>query len=98
NIKMKIELTYEEITEQATKTITEFMKQAKSADSRYSADFFYHAAWGVRMFWLDLTAPIRNYSGCKPDLFLAIKKQSEIFEQLVNRESVPALNDEQLRP
>ncbi|EKQ0434754.1 hypothetical protein P4P72_005159 [Escherichia coli] len=50
------------------------------------------------MFWLDLTAPIRNDSGCKPDLFLAIKKQSEIFEQLVNRESVPALNDEQLRP
>ena len=37
---MKIELTYEEITEQATKTITEFMNQAKSADSRYSADFF----------------------------------------------------------
>ncbi|HAX2885963.1 TPA: hypothetical protein JWJ95_004455 [Escherichia coli] len=37
---MKIELTYEEITEQATKTITEFMNQAKSADSRYFADFF----------------------------------------------------------
>ncbi len=37
---MKIELTYDEITEQATKTITEFMEQAKSADSRYSADFF----------------------------------------------------------
>ncbi len=91
---MKIELTYEEITEQATKTITEFMNQAKSADSRYSADFFYHAAWGARMLWLDLTAPI----SCKPDLFLAIKKQSEIFEQLVNRESVPALNNEQLRP
>lgn len=46
---MKIELTYEEITEQATKTITEFMEQAKSADSRFSADFFYHAAWGKKV-------------------------------------------------
>lgn len=37
---MQIEVTYEKITEQVTKTITEFMRQAKSADSRYSADFF----------------------------------------------------------
>lgn len=51
---MKIELTYEEITEQATKTITEFMNQAKSADSRYSADFFItRHGGGARMLWLD---------------------------------------------
>ncbi|EEC2098418.1 TPA: hypothetical protein HJU08_004367 [Escherichia coli] len=95
---MKIELTYDEITEQATKTITEFMEQAKSADSRYSADFFYHAAWGAKMLWLDLIAPVKNDPSCKLDCFLAIKKQSEIFEQLVDRESVPALNNEHLRP
>ncbi|WP_225394957.1 hypothetical protein [Escherichia coli] len=70
---MKLELMYEEITEQATKTITE-------------------------MLWLNLIAPVKNDSSCKLDCFLAIKKQSEIFEQLVDRESVPALNNEQLRP
>lgn len=73
------------------------MEQAKSADSRYSADFFYHAH-GAKMLWLDLIAPVKNDSSCKLDCFLAIKKQSEIFEQLVDRESVPALNNEQLRP
>ena len=50
------------------------------------------------MLWLDLIAPIRNDSGCKLDCFLAIKKQSALFEQLVDRESVPALNNEHLRP
>lgn len=50
------------------------------------------------MLWLDLIAPVNNDSSCKLGCFLAIKKQSEIFEQQVDRESVPALNNEQLRP
>lgn len=50
------------------------------------------------MLWLDLIAPVNNDSSCKLDCFLAIKKQSEIFEQQVDRKSVPALNNEQLRP
>ncbi len=73
------------------------MEQAKSADSRYSADFFI-TRHGAKMLWLDLIASVKNDSSCKLDCFLAIKKQSEIFEQLVDRESVPALNNEQLRP
>lgn len=57
---MKIELTYEEITEQATKTITEFMKQAKSADSRYSADFFLSRGVGSKNVLAGLNSPYKE--------------------------------------
>ncbi|EFK6687771.1 hypothetical protein P4G36_27970 (plasmid) [Escherichia coli] len=57
---MKIELTYDEITEQATKTITEFMEQAKSADSRYSADFFLSRGMGGKNVMAGLNSPSKE--------------------------------------
>ncbi|CTS63411.1 TPA: hypothetical protein M2F29_003888 [Escherichia coli] len=56
---MKLELTYEEITEQATKTITEFMEQTKSADSRYSADFLSRGMGGKNVM-AELNSPSKE--------------------------------------
>ena len=44
-------MTYEELTEQATKTITNFMDHAKSAGNIHTAELCFNAAWGAKNLW-----------------------------------------------
>lgn len=39
-------MSYEELTEQATVSITQFMELAKSAEHKFSVELFRHSAWG----------------------------------------------------
>lgn len=82
-------MTYEELTNQATVTINQFMELVKSADNRYSAELFRNAAWGATMLWRDLTNKMKQDPNCK--VWDAINKQDVIFDKLINIESVPLL-------
>lgn len=82
-------MTYEELTEQTTVTITQFMDLAKSADHRVSAVLFLNAAWGATMLWRDITGMMKQDPDCK--VWDAINQQDSVFEVLIDRESVPLL-------
>lgn len=82
-------MNYEELTERANETITDFMERAKTADNKHTAELFYYASWGAVVLWRDLTSMMkqnRNY-----EIWDAIKQQDELFEKLIDRESVPFL-------
>lgn len=86
-------MTYEEITEQATANITDFMDRAKASDDKYSANLFAHAAWGAKIFWRNLAMRMYKNDNTLYDkkLWNDINKQDVIFDKLIDRESVPAL-------
>ncbi|EKQ6912716.1 hypothetical protein P6E27_004612 [Escherichia coli] len=90
---MEVKLAYDEITKQATETITGFMQQAKSAREMSQARLFTDAAWGATMFWRDLTHKMMVDSGYKRTLQNAIEQQDEIFQKLIDTESVSAFKD-----
>ncbi|WP_431225887.1 hypothetical protein ACQ86O_27830 (plasmid) [Serratia sp. L9] len=86
-------MTYEELTEQATVSITQFMDLAKSAEHKFSAELFCNAAWGATMLWRDLTNKMKQDSDC--EIFDAVNQQDAVFEKLIDRQSVPLLNDDE---
>ncbi|OAT35713.1 hypothetical protein M988_4410 [Hafnia paralvei ATCC 29927] len=86
-------MTYEELTEQATVSITQFMDLAKSAEDKFLAELFRNAAWGATMLWRDLTGKMKQDPDCK--VWDAINQQDEVFEKLIDRQSVPLLKDEE---
>ncbi len=86
-------MTYEELTEQTTVSITQFMELAKSADNKYSAELFRNAAWGATILWRDIMGLMKQDPNCK--LGSAISKQDAVFEKLIDRQSVPLLKDEE---
>lgn len=85
-------MTYEELTEQSTVTITEFMDLAKSAENKSSAELFLNAAWGATILWRDLTNKMKQNPDCK--VWDAINQQDLAFEKLIDRQSVPLLKVE----
>lgn len=86
-------MTYEEITEQATVTINDFMDRAKASDDKYSANLLANAAWGAKNFWRDLAMRMwKNDNTLYNNKFLHdINKQDIIFDKLIDRESIPEL-------
>ncbi|EAS5482221.1 hypothetical protein C1L07_004626 [Salmonella enterica subsp. enterica serovar Anatum] len=86
-------MTYEEITEQATKTINEFMVRARESDDKYSANLFANAAWGAKIFWRDLAVKMWSEDrGLNSNIILKkFNEQDVIFDKLIDRESVPEL-------
>lgn len=89
-------MTYEQLTLQATKSLTYFMDQAKLAGNKHSAEICFNAAWGAKLFWDDLASLIRDECS-EPDIQLelwrTINEQREIFNRIVDRQSVPCLKD-----
>ncbi|EDZ8710953.1 hypothetical protein FWN97_23170 [Salmonella enterica] len=73
-------MTYEEITEQATKTINE-------------SNLFANAAWGAKIFWRDLAVKMWSEDrGLNSNIILKkFNEQDVIFDKLIDRESVPEL-------
>lgn len=91
-------MTYEELTEQATKSITNFMGYAKSAKNRHSAELSFNAAWGAKILWRNLANMMQEQCHEKHlqlKLWNAINNQSEIFDRLVDVQSVPELKDKE---
>lgn len=86
-------MTYEELTDISTVTITDFMDRAKSAGNRSSAELFINAAWGATMLWRDLTNKMKQDPDCK--VWDAINQQDAVFEKLIDRQSVPLLKDKE---
>ncbi|HAG4612911.1 TPA: hypothetical protein G8549_004524 [Salmonella enterica] len=86
-------MTYEELTEQATVSITQFMDLAKSAEHKCSAELFINAAWGATILWRDLTNKMKQDPYCKA--WDAINQQDAVFEKLIDRQSVPLLKDKE---
>lgn len=87
-------MTYDELTEQATVNITDFIWRAKSAGSRSSAELYFNAAWGAEILWRDLANKMKEQCqelDIKLELWNAIDKQSEIFNKLVDIQAVPLL-------
>lgn len=82
-------MTYEELTDQATVSINQFMVLAKSAENKFSAELFRNAAWGATMLWRDLTNKMKQDPDCK--VWDAINQQDAVFDKLIDRESVPLL-------
>lgn len=83
-------MTYDELTKQTTVTISEFMDRAKSADNKYSAEFFRTAAWGAVILWRDITNLMKEKNNFK--LWDIINQQDSVFEKLIDRQFVPLLN------
>lgn len=86
-------MTYEELTEQTTVSITQFMELAKSAENKYSAELFSNAAWGATILWRDIMGLMKQAPNCK--LGAVISQQDAVFEKLIDRQSVPLLKDEE---
>lgn len=82
-------MTYEELTDQATVSINQFMDLAKSAENKFSAELFRNAAWGATMLWRDLASKMKQDPDCK--VWDAINQQDAVFDKLIDRESVPLL-------
>lgn len=87
-------MTYEELTIQATKTITDFMDRAKSTDNRHTAELCFNAAWGAKILWRDLANLMKEKCSeldIQLELWHVINKQEELFSKLVDVQSVPAM-------
>ncbi|EFG1695910.1 hypothetical protein P4P03_003932 [Escherichia coli] len=87
-------MTYEELTNQATKSITDFMDRAKSTDDKYVAELCFNAAWGQKILWRDLANLMkdqRSHLDEQLEMWHVINKQEEVFSKLVDVQSVPAM-------
>ncbi|ENA6191014.1 hypothetical protein ABGB79_004345 [Salmonella enterica subsp. enterica] len=87
-------MTYEELTTQATESITDFMDRAKLAGNRHTAELCFNAAWGAKILWRDLANVMQEQCqelDVKLELWNTINKQNEIFDKLVDVQSVPDL-------
>lgn len=87
-------MTYEELTTRATITITDFMDRAKSSGNRHTAELCFNAAWGAKILWRDLSNVMQEQCqelDVKLKLWNSINKQNEIFDKLVDVQSVPDL-------
>ncbi|WP_024554994.1 hypothetical protein ACP26C_23835 (plasmid) [Franconibacter helveticus 513] len=90
-------MTYEQLTRQATKTITDFMDHAKAAGNKHSAEMCFNAAWGAKLLWDDLASVIRDECSeldIQLQLWRTINEQREIFNRIVDRQSVPCLGND----
>lgn len=85
-------MTYEELTTQATESITDLMDHAKSAGNRHTAELCFNAAWGAKILWRDLANVMQEQCqelDVKLELWNTINKQNEIFDKLVDVQSLP---------
>ncbi|SAG83760.1 Uncharacterised protein [Enterobacter hormaechei] len=87
-------MTYEELTNQATKSITDFMDRAKSTDNRQIVELSFNAAWGQKILWRDLANLMKDQCSHldeEIEMWHIINKQEEVFSKLVDVQSVPAM-------
>ncbi|EPU1003411.1 hypothetical protein ACVUJ8_004593 [Escherichia coli] len=87
-------MTYEELTNQTTKSITEFMDRAKGTDDRHVAELCFNAAWGQKILWRDLANLMKDQCSHldeELEMWHILNKQEEVFSKLVDVQSVPAM-------
>lgn len=91
-------MTYEELTDKTSNRVNDFMTNAIKTENESVALLYCNAAWGVVFLWKELANGMlkkelgENYSA-HHKLLDAINKQELIFDDLINHERVPALNN-----
>ncbi|KFX10712.1 hypothetical protein KCQ_05586 [Pectobacterium atrosepticum ICMP 1526] len=83
-------MTYEEITEQTTETLTYLMNEATSASGKHNAEMFCNAAWGALVLWRDITHKMEknNLKAKRKNFNLTetINLQDAEFKKLIDRQ------------